>query len=193
MQPNRGILRFAHAKPCILRCFGRPKTMFFLKGLLKNHRVLRGSALRRGPKISFLSLLAALGRPGGLLGPSWRLWGPSRGPPGDLLAPPGGLLAPPGVLLAPPGGLLGASWGLLGVSWGLLGASWGSWSSPGPAHESPKSRQRTKIRFEIACQNFFRVRCRPDARNTIGSVAGCRGAAPLEIRPLSLQGSLAGR
>jgi len=69
MQPNRRILRFAHAKPCILRCFGRPKTMFFLKGLLKNHRVLRGSALRRGPKISFLSLLAALGRPGGLLGP----------------------------------------------------------------------------------------------------------------------------
>ena len=142
MQPNRGILRFAHAKPCILRCFGRPKTMFFLKGLLKNHRVLRGSALRRGPKISFLSLLAALGRPGGLLGPSWRLWGPSRGPPGDLLAPPGVLLAPPGGLLAPPGVLLAPPGGLLGASWGSPGASWGPPGVPGAAQARPTRAPR---------------------------------------------------
>ena len=32
--------------------------------------------------------------------------------------------------------------------------------------------------FEIACQNFFRDRCRPDPQNPIGSVAGLGGFSP---------------
>jgi hypothetical protein len=41
-----------------------------------------------------------------------------------------------------------------------------------------EAKNQTKMLFEIACQNFFRDRCRPDPQNHIGSVAGCGGACP---------------
>ena len=57
------------------------------------------------------------------------------------------------------------------------------------AIRSTEAENRTKMLFEIVCQNFFRDRFRPDEQNYIGSVAGMGALAPLEIRPLSLSGS----
>ena len=57
------------------------------------------------------------------------------------------------------------------------------------AIRSTEAENQTKMLFEIACQNFFRDRFRPDEQNYIGSVAGLGAIAPLEIRPLSLTGS----
>ena len=57
------------------------------------------------------------------------------------------------------------------------------------AIRSTEAENQTKMLFEIACQNFFRDRFRPDEQNYIGSVAGLGAIAPLEIRPLSLSGS----
>ena len=46
------------------------------------------------------------------------------------------------------------------------------------AIRSTEAENQTKMLFEIACQNFFRDRCRPDPQNHIGSVAGCGGFSP---------------
>ena len=46
------------------------------------------------------------------------------------------------------------------------------------AIRSTEAENQTKMLFEIACQNFFRDRCRPDPQNHIGSVAGLGGFSP---------------
>ena len=47
-----------------------------------------------------------------------------------------------------------------------------------PRRPKVEAKNQTKMLFEIACQNFFRDRCRPDPQNHIGSVAGCGGFSP---------------
>ena len=47
-----------------------------------------------------------------------------------------------------------------------------------PRRPKVEAKNQTKMLFEIACQNFFRDRCRPDPQNHIGSVACCGGFSP---------------
>ena len=62
---------------------------------------------------------------------------------------------------------------------------------------SPNFSQRwanlPKTLFEITCQKVFQDRCSPESTKPHGSLAGCGGAAPLEIRPPSLEEVVLGR
>ena len=74
--------------------------------------------------------------------------------------------------------------------WSYVGLMLASFGTPqGPRRPKVEAKVQTKMLFEIAGQNFFRDRFRPDEQNYIGSVAGLGAIAPLEIRPLSLSGS----
>ena len=67
-------------------------------------------------------------------------------------------------------------------------------STPFFAHPLlPEAKDHTKMLFEITCQKVLQDSCGTEAHKGHGSVAGLGALAPLEIRPLSLQGSRGGR
>ena len=119
-----------------------------------------------------------------------------------------------GTTLAPSWSNLEPTWDQLEPSWGQLGANldsfWGNWDqlednlghygqlgaivAPTWATLAPISANlgpnwKPKTLFEITCQKVFQDRCSPESTKPHGSLAGCGGAAPLEIRPPSIHSS----